>query len=74
MRRLKTKIAKDLGRKIKKERKVREKTQCEVAQKIGLHQAAFSRIEAGTQDITAVEILLLCDAFKISINDLMSKG
>jgi transcriptional regulator with XRE-family HTH domain len=46
-------------------------TQVETARLIGLHQAAFSRVEAGTQDMTAVELLLLCDAFEIGISELV---
>lgn len=70
----KKKISRLIGQKIKLERKGRKMTQVETAKSIGLHQAAFSRIEAGTQDITAVELLILCREFEIELTDLMPKG
>lgn len=71
MKKLKTKMSKWIGQKIKSERTGRKMTQVETARLIGLHQAAFSRVEAGTQDMTAVELLLLCDAFEIGISELV---
>lgn len=68
---LKSQFLKELGKKIKTERKKRKKTQEETAKAIGLHQAAFSRIESGLQEITVCELVLLCREFKMEVMDLI---
>lgn len=65
-------FAQELGNRIKAHRKNTNQTQDSLARAVGLHQAAFSRIESGKQDITVFEIFMLCQVLKIRISVLLN--
>lgn len=48
-----------IGERIREARRLKRLNQTEVARHLGLHQAAFSRIETGTQMITPFELYKL---------------
>ena len=71
---VKWRFSKEIGARIKQKRTEQRLSQGTVATVLGLHQAALSRIESGTQEISAAEVLLFCLELKIGLEDILKKG
>jgi transcriptional regulator with XRE-family HTH domain len=50
-----------IGANIRALRKAAEISQTELGQKLGIHQTAICRVERGTQQLSAIEMLKICD-------------
>lgn len=57
--------------KIKKYREKLDLTQKEVAEILGLSQAQYNKHKNGKSELTVRQLLLLCDLFKVTPNDLL---
>lgn len=62
-------IIEDIARRIKNARLESGKTQGKVAIHLGQSQSYISKIESGNQPVTAAELKLLADFYKLSITD-----
>lgn len=59
-------IARSIGQFIKRTRKKAKVQQTALGELIGLDQSAVSRMEAGKQQLTAVQWFIFCTHFKVS--------
>ena len=60
-----------LGQKIKKQRKMLNLTQSELAEKVNLNEKQISRIEAGLNYPAFITFVNLIEILKLDINDLL---
>ena len=63
-----------LGDRIKEVRKLRNMSQEDFAQKLGLSQPAVSQFEKGTRQPTPKTIDKICQVLKVSRDELVGKG
>jgi len=59
-----------LARTIRRLRKERRLSQRILGEIVGLHQAAFSRVERGEQGLGAEELVFLADALRVSLEEI----
>ena len=71
MNKRKQRFMEKLGKILQEERKSRKKSQCSVAELIGVHQTALSRIEWGAQQMTVYEFSILCKDFNLDPSDIL---
>ncbi len=62
---------KKLGKKLKKLRRVNNVSQETIGDIIGIHQTAVCRVEKGHQKLTAHELYLLAEFYKISVSSIL---
>lgn len=46
-------------------------TQCEVAESLGVSQAAYSRLEKGEVEISLSKLFILCELYQMPLQDLI---
>ncbi|MBD5092334.1 MAG: helix-turn-helix transcriptional regulator [Clostridiales bacterium] len=65
-------VAKKIGNNLKQARKDKKMTQSDVAKLLYMTQQQYSRFENGVFELNYSQIIILCDLFDISANDLFS--
>lgn len=66
-------MLRQIGKNIRDMRRVRDLSQRVIACAIGVHQTALSRIESGTQQLTALQAKTLVDLLDIEFEHLFVK-
>ena len=64
----------ELGQRIADARRAKRWTQSELAGRVGLDQAAVSRIETGARTVSSLELAELAEALDVSVLDLLRAG
>lgn len=64
----------ELGQRIADARRAKRWTQGELAGRVGLDQAAVSRIETGSRTVSSLELAELAEALDVSVLDLLRAG
>lgn len=68
----KNNLAVCIGKNLKEARKFKNLTQKEVAVKLGMTQQQYSRFENGKFELNYAQILLLCELYEITPNELFT--
>ena len=66
--------AKIIGKNLKEARKLKGYTQKEVAAKLRMTQQQYSRFETGKFELNYDQILILCELYEITPNELFEKN
>lgn len=64
---------KELAKRIKKHREDLDMTQADLAGKIGVERPAITQIEAGSREVSSLELAKFAKIFGISVDELLSK-
>lgn len=68
----KNNLAVCIGKNLKEARRFKNLTQKEVAVKLGMTQQQYSRFENGKFELNYAQILLLCELYEITPNELFT--